>query len=108
MVGSSAVVEVDLPTGPDGDAILRDIENTGAVLVRPYLDRDLSEGAIESRATPDEAGGVMVYRRMVLRSLVVGATDARHGWPEPELVPTPDEFMEREARSAPRRRRLWL
>ena len=99
-------VEVDLPDGPDGDAVLRDIENTGAVLVRPYLDR-ASAGTVESRAEPE--GGVMVYTDPILRSLVVGATDARDGWPEPELIPTPDDFMAGEERAAPvRRRRLWL
>ena len=105
MVGKDGEIEVDLPDGPDGDAVLRDIENTGAVVVRPYLDRDLSEGALETRAAPE---GVMVYRKMVLRALVIGATDARGGWPVPELLPTLDEFMEREERAAPRRRRLWL
>ena len=105
MVGKDGEVEVDLPDGPDGDAVLRDIENTGAVVVRPYLDRDLSESALETRAAPE---GVVVYRKMVLRSLVVGATDARGGWPAPELFPTPGEFMEREERAAPRRRRIWL
>ena len=40
---------MDLPTGPDGDAILRDIENTGAVLVRPYLDSAASVGKVEPK-----------------------------------------------------------
>ena len=105
MRGDDAEVEIDLPTGPDGDAVLRDIEDTGALLIRPYLDRDLSEGEIEARAAPGE---VMVYRRMRVRSLVVGATDARSGWPEVELIPTPPDLMPA-ARAAPeRRRRLWL
>ena len=103
MVGDDAEVEVDLPTGPDGDAVLRDIDNTGAVLVRPYVDRDLSEGVTEERAA---VGPIMRYSKFVIRSFVVGATDARDGWPELQVVPTPDELME--ARSAPRRRRLWL
>ena len=110
MVGANAVVEVDLPTGPDGDAVLRDIENTGAVLVRPYLDRDLSKGRLETRAGSD-AGGVIVYDRdapAVLRSFVVGATDMREGWPSPDLIRTPDELMPEGRAAAPRRRRLWL
>ena len=103
MEGDDAIVEVDLPTGPDGDAVLRDIENTGAVVVRPYVDRDLSEGDIETRESPDD---VLVYRRIVIRSFVVGATDARGGWPEPEIIATPGMDG---TRAAPvRRRRLWL
>ena len=39
MVGDDAQVEIDLPTGPDGEAVLRGIEDTGAVLIRPYLRR---------------------------------------------------------------------
>ena len=103
MVGKDAEVEVDLPDGPDGDAVIRDIENTGAVLTRPYFDRDLSEGDIEKRESPDD---VLVYRKIVIRSFVIGATDAREGWPEPELIPTPEQYMER--RAAPQRRRFWL
>ena len=102
MEGDDAIVEVDLPTGPDGDAVLRDIENTGAVVVRPYLDRDLSEGDVETRESPDD---VLVYRRILIRSFVVGATDARGGWPEPEIIATPGMDG---TRAAPRRRRLWL
>ena len=100
-----AEVEVDLPTGPDGDAVLRAIEDTGAVLARPYLDAALSEG-VEEAAAAEGAGNVMVYSRMRVRSIVIGATDEREGWPLPELVPTPG--MERE-RAAPKpRRRRWL
>lgn len=102
-----AVFEVDLPVGPDGDAVLRAVGDTGAVLIRPFLDGDESEGTIEAiRAA--EGGNVMVYSKAVLRALIVGATDVREGWPEPELIPTPPEYMEREARSAPWRRRVWL
>ena len=100
--GDDAIVEVDLPTGPDGDAVLRDIENTGAVVVRPYVDRDLSEGDIERRESPDD---VLVYRKIVIRSFVVGATDARDGWPEPEVLATPDMPT---GRKRPVRRRIWL
>ena len=108
MVGKDAEVEIDLPDGPDGDAVLRDIENTGAVLVRPYLDRDRSRGRRE-----DGPGGVgvMVYDRDApaeVRSFVVGAADAWDGWPAPAVIPTPDEFMGPEDREAPRRRRIWL
>ena len=106
MVGKDAEVEIDLPDGPDGDAVLRDAENVG-VVVRPYLDRGLSEGDVENRSAPDPGDRVMVYRKIAIRSFVIGATDARQGWPAPAIVPTPDEYMAAEARSAPRRRRLW-
>ena len=105
MDGDDAEVEVDLPTGPDGDAVLRAIEDTGAVLARPYLDAALSEG-IEEAARATGAGNVMVYSRMRVRSIVIGATDEREGWPVPELVPTPG--MDRERAAPERRRRVWL
>ena len=35
-----------------------------------------------------------------MRALLVSTTDAREGWPAPELVPTPDELMP-EGRAAP-------
>lgn len=107
IVGKDAEVGVDLPDGPDGDAVLRDAENAGIVL-RPYLDRDLSDGSVENRAAPDAENRVMTYSKIVIRSFVIGATDARAGWPEPELIPTPDEYMAEGRRVAPRRRRLWL
>ena len=106
MVGKDAEVDVDLPIGPEGDAAIRAVEDTGALRVRPYLDRNLSEGDIEQRAAVPEGDRVMRYTKMKIRAFIVGATDARDGWPSPELVATPDEFMER--REAPRRRRIWL
>lgn len=105
-------VEVDLPEGPDGDQIVRDIDNTGATRVRPYLDRNLSIG--EERPSGVEPGALtMRYSRIVLRSLVVGATDAIAGWPAPLLLPTADlpellPFPAPEGREASRRRRVWL
>ena len=107
MSGDDAVVEIDLPTGDAGAAVLADIENAGAaVLARPYLDADASEGAIESRRAEAD-GDVMAYTRIRVRSIVVGATDQVEGWPAPEVVPTPDEFMPA-ARATPAWRRWWL
>ena len=107
MDGDDAVVEVDLPDGPDGASVLRDIENTGAVLVRPYLDADASEGEVETLRAAD-GGNVMVYRKIRIRSFVVGATDSRDGWPAPELVRTRDDLMpDGRAAPAPERRRRW-
>ena len=89
--------------------MLRDIENTGAVLIRPYVDRDLSEGEEEALRAA-YGGNVMVYSKIRIRSFVVGVTDARDGWPAPELVRTPDDLMpEGRAAAVPeRRRRVWL
>ena len=109
MDGDDAIVEVDLPTGPDGDAVLRALEDApGAVLARPYLDEAASEGAIETLRAED-GGNVMAYTRIRVRAIVVGATDEITSWPAPELVPTPDELMP-EGRAAPaaRRRRFIL
>ena len=106
MRGKDAEVEVDLPDGPDGDAILRDLDNVpGAVLVRPYLDADASEGTVQAMRA-EGAGNVMLYTRAVLRSLVVSATDAVEGWPKPELIPTPG--MDSERAAPEQRRRIWL
>ena len=105
--GDDAIVEVDLPTGPDGDAVVRAIEDTGAaVLARPYLDTDASDGTKEALRGAGEPDHVMVYRSARVRSIVVGATDARAGWPAPELIATPG--MERAAPAPRGRRRAWL
>lgn len=101
-----ATVEIDIPTGPDGDAVLRAIEDTGAVLARPFFDSDGSDGTIEGRSAP---GGTMVYTSARVRSIVIGATDARENWPLPALVPTPGMDGERAAPApAKRRARVWL
>ena len=105
MDGDDVIIEADLPTGPDGDAVLRDVENTGAVLVRPYLDSAESEGDIKTQRA-ELGGNVMVYKKMRVRALVVGATDARSGWPEPELIATPG--MRSADRIVKPRRRAWL
>ena len=110
----AGIVEVDLPMGPDGDAIQRAIEDTQAVLVQPYLDRDVGQSIIEELRQEDAPEHVRVYSEARIRSFVVGATDATGGWPMPEIVATPDDVMERaEAVTGPAvgvtgRRRLWL
>ena len=86
VVGDDAEVEVDIPTGPDGDAVLRDIENTGAVVARPYLDSAESEGVVEATRAAG-SGNVMVYGKIRVRSMVIGASDEVTNWPSPELVP---------------------
>ena len=104
-VEGGADVEIDIPTGAAGDAVLAAHENAG-VVVRPFLDADRSEGA----ALPREDGtNAMAYTRASVRAFVVSATDAREGWPAPQLVATPDELASTHApRLGQRRRRLWL
>ena len=106
MDGDDAIVEVDVPDGPDGDAIMRNMADVPrAMLIRPFLDKATSEG-VEEAARAEAGENVMVYSRMRVRSLVVGATDEVAGWPAIEEIATPDMG---ESRAAPeRRRRLWL
>ena len=103
MDGDDAIVEVDVP---DGDAIMRNMADVPrAMLIRPFLDKATSEG-VEEAARAEAGENVMVYSRMRVRSLVVGATDEVAGWPAIEEIATPDMG---ESRAAPeRRRRVWL
>ena len=109
MGDGEAIVSIDLPVGPDGDAVIRAIDDTGAVIARPYFDRDRSEYDIEEQRVEVPAGErVAVYRRAVVRSIVVGATDARDGWLRPELIATPGMGEERAAPARRREVRWWL
>ncbi len=102
-VEGGADVEIDIPRGAAGDAVLAAHEDAG-VVVRPFLDADRSEGV----AIPREDGSAaMAYERIGIRAFIVSATDAREGWPAPDLVPTPDELASAHAPRA-RRRRAWL
>ena len=91
-------IEIDLPVGFDGDEVLRAMEDS-RVVVRPVLE-DLDETpTFEERATPDRT---RVYENFEIRAFIVSATDAAEGWPEPELIPTPDA-----PQPQPRRRLIW-
>ena len=96
-----AEVEIDVPVGPEGEALVRAHENAG-IVARPYLDRDLSEGVVE----PGDAGGVMAYSKARIRGVIVSATDARAGWPTPTFIATPGMDADRAA-PAPRKRVAW-
>ena len=95
-------VEIDLPDSAAGAAAVAAHDAAG-VIVRPHVDRDGAESTIE--------GETRVYTKAPVRAFLVTATDARQGWPEPELVATPDELASRDAprrRSRDRRLPLWL
>ena len=91
-------VEIDLPDDSVGAATVAAHEAAG-VIVRPHIDRTAAESTVE--------GETRIYTRMPIRAFLVSATDAREGWPAPELVATAGELAHA---SAPRerRRRLWL
>ena len=88
-------VDIDLPDDDAGRALVSAWESTG-LIVRPFL-ADVESTVIE---------GVQVIEKARLRALIVTATDAREGWPDPDMVATPDELA---SAAAPRRkRRVWL
>ena len=88
-------IELDLPDDDNGRAVLAANESTG-VIIRPHLDMDASE------YTQD--GDTLVYSKAVVKAFIVSATDAREGWPTPEVVtePEPEPAQRRQGR------RLWL
>lgn len=74
------VVEIALPDGDLTDRLLQQQETAGLV-IRPFLDTDASEW----EAVGEGEERTAVYSRAVIRSLVIGSTDRREGWDEPEL-----------------------
>lgn len=93
-------VEIDLPTGAAGEAVMAARDNAG-IVVRPHIDA--------SAATATELGGVAEYSRAPVRAFVISATDEREGWPEPDLVATPDNLPAPSlVRRRDRRQRVWL
>ena len=64
-------IEIDIPKA--ARQLVRDAMDAAPLLIRPYLDRDQSEG--------ENRGGVFHYSRAKLRSFIVGASDLVTGWP---------------------------
>ena len=91
-------IEIDLPDDSVGAATLAAHEAAG-VIVRPHIDAMAAVSAVE--------GETRIYQAAPIRAFLVSATDAREGWPAPELVATPGELA---SADAPRLRRLtrWL
>ena len=93
--GRRPVVEIDIPDSEAGRNLVAAWESSG-IIVRPFL-ADI-EGEI--------VNGVQKVKSARLRALIVSATDAREGWPTPEIVATAAAVM-----NTPRagmRRRIWL
>ena len=89
-------VDIDLPDSDAGRALLAAWDDSGLV-VRPFI--------ADQEATLIE--GVREITSGRLRAVIITSTDAREGWPNPELVATPEELAHADA---PRARRvpLWL
>lgn len=92
--GRQPTVEIDIPDSQVGRDLIDAWEASG-LIVRPFI-ADV-EGPV--------AEGVRMIAGGRLRAVMVTATDARLGWPEPEIVQTPDELA---AATAPRTRRRFL
>ena len=90
-------LEIDLPTGEAGDMAVSASETAG-VIARPLIDYDRSQFV----DGPD--GRTM--ERPHLRAILIGATDARDGWPDAR-IDYDDTDAERHVHPV-RRRRLWL
>ena len=91
-------VEIDLPDDGAGTATVAAHEAAG-VIVRPHIDASAADSIVE--------GDTRVYRTAPIRAFLVSATDAREGWPAPELVATAEDLA---SADAPRERRIprWL
>ena len=89
-------VDIDLPDSDAGRALLAAWDDSGLV-VRPFI--------ADQEATLIE--GVREITSGRLRAVIITSTDAREGWPNPELVTTPEELAHADA---PRARRVprWL
>ena len=88
-----AGLEVEITGLPDTGAA-RDLLASAAsvpIFARPYFDQDASDFT--------ESDGVATYTSVVLRSIIVGATDADAGW---------DEVVITDATPPTARRHLWL
>ena len=100
MGADGAIVEIDLPDSEAGRAVLAASDDAG-VVVRPFGDRTAAEFTTD-------AAGVTTYTKSPIRGFIVSSTDAREGWPDPKIEPTPARIMAEKLSKLSRRRRLWL
>ena len=98
MTKAGLEVDIDLPDDQAGRAVLAANDSAG-VVVRPFVNADAAEFTL--------ADDVAEYSEAPVRAFIVSATDAREGWPQPKILPTPDDVMERSA-TRERRFRAWL
>ncbi len=103
-VKGGAVIEIDIPDSAAGQEVLAAHEDAG-VIARPFLDQSTVEGTALPREGVD-AGNTMAYTSGNLRAIIVSTTDSREGWPEPEIIATPDELAH--AHAPRNRRKIWL
>ena len=102
MVDGNAVVDIDLPIGPEGDAVLtccREQRDSGSAApglgskrIHDHNSRP-NRGAYLDLSQRQEVDNVRVYSKMRIRGIVVSSdTDAREGWPSPEFIATPEVY----------------
>ena len=95
-------VDIDVPNSTAGAEVMAAREDAG-IVARPFLDQNTTEGTI----IPREGGGnAMAYRKGELRAIIISSTDKREGWPDPEIIATPDELAQ--AHAPRRKKRIWL
>ena len=87
-------VDVDLPDSAAGNAVLSAAEDSG-VIIRPFLDVSDSVSVTQ--------GDTAVFSRARLRAVLISSSDQRSGWPEPLIIPTPEQLVR-----SKRRARFWL
>ena len=111
MVGDDLQVEVDIPDTPSGLELIEAFTFAGLV-VRPFIS---AERSIIQEIQREDGDWTALYTSIFLRAFLVSATDARKGWPEPKLIPTPtaerSELMipnDRAIRHWKRKAALWL
>ena len=85
MVGDDLQIEVDIPDTQSGLELIQAFGFAGLV-VRPFIAADRS---IIQEIQREDGDWTAVYTSIFLRAFLVSATDARKGWPEPRLIPTP-------------------
>ena len=98
LANSDGEVEIDLPDDAVCAATVAAHEAAG-LIARPHIDSATAESTVE--------GDTRTYTKAPFRAIILSATDAREGWPAPELIATKDELARASAPRA-RERRLWL
>ena len=93
--GKRPVVEIDIPDSQAGRDLVDAWESSG-IIVRPFL-ADIQGEVVD---------GVQKVKSARLRALIVSSTDAREGWPAPEIVATPVAVMKTPKENT--RRKIWL